>query len=51
VVKDTTGSYTGGLLLLSAVGTLSMLIVLALSHDHELERPTFTVGEPLSSNG
>lgn len=38
-VKDTTGSYTGGLLLLSAVGTASMLIVLALGHDHALERP------------
>jgi len=38
-VKDATGSYTGGLLLLSALGTMAMLIVLALPHDHALERP------------
>ena len=37
-VKDLTGSYTGGLLSLSAVGFLAMIIVLALHHDHSLER-------------
>jgi D-galactonate transporter len=37
-VKDLTGSYAGGLLSLSAVGYLSMIIVLALGHDHALER-------------
>jgi MFS transporter, ACS family, tartrate transporter len=33
-IKDLTGSYTGGLLSLSAVGLIAMAIVLALRHDH-----------------
>src|SRR5436190_4029017 len=37
-VKDLTGSYTGGLLSLSAVGFLAAIIVIALGHDHSLER-------------
>jgi ACS family tartrate transporter-like MFS transporter len=37
-IKDLTGSYTGGLLSLSAVGFVAMIIVLALDHDHSLER-------------
>ena len=37
-IKDVTGSYTGGLLSLSAAGFMAMIIVLALDHDHALER-------------
>jgi D-galactonate transporter len=37
-IKDLTGSYTGGLLSLSAVGLLAMIIVLVLHTDHSLER-------------
>ena len=37
-IKDLTGSYTGGLLSLSAVGFIAAIIVLALGHDHSLER-------------
>jgi ACS family tartrate transporter-like MFS transporter len=37
-IKDLTGSYTNGLLLLSAVGFMAMIIVLALDHDRSLER-------------
>jgi D-galactonate transporter len=33
-IKDLTGSYTGGLLSLSAVGLIAMVIVLALHTDH-----------------
>jgi MFS transporter, ACS family, tartrate transporter len=33
-IKDMTGSYTGGLLSLSAVGLIAMAIVLALRSDH-----------------
>jgi len=33
-IKDLTGSYTGGLLSLSAVGLIAMVIVLALHSDH-----------------
>jgi len=33
-IKDMTGSYTGGLLSLSAVGLIAMAIVLALHSDH-----------------
>jgi D-galactonate transporter len=36
-IKDATGSYTGGLLLLSAAGFTAMIIVLALRHDRSLE--------------
>jgi nitrate/nitrite transporter NarK len=37
-IKDSTGSYAGGLLALSAAGLVSMIVVLALGHDHQLER-------------
>jgi D-galactonate transporter len=37
-IKDATGSFTGGLLLIAAIGVLAMVIVLALGHDRELER-------------
>ena len=33
-----TGSYTGGLLSLSAAGLMAMIIVLLLPHDTALER-------------
>ena len=41
-IRDLTGSYTGGLLSLSAAGVLAMIIVLALEHDHSLERVSGT---------
>ena len=37
-VKDSTGSYTGGLLALAATAVMAMTIVLALGHDPALER-------------
>jgi MFS transporter, ACS family, tartrate transporter len=37
-IKDHTGSYAGGLLLLAALGIIAMGIVLVLGHDDELER-------------
>jgi MFS transporter, ACS family, tartrate transporter len=37
-IKDHTGSYTGGLLLLAGLGMIAMGIVLSLSHDDSLER-------------
>jgi D-galactonate transporter len=37
-IKDHTGSYTGGLLLLAGLGIIAMGIVLSLSHNDELER-------------
>jgi ACS family tartrate transporter-like MFS transporter len=37
-IKDHTGSYAGGLLLLAALGIIAMGIVLMLGHDDELER-------------
>jgi D-galactonate transporter len=37
-VKDATGSFSGGLLLIAGLAILAMLLVLALGHDHELER-------------
>lgn len=36
-IKDWTGSYTGGLLTLSAMGLLGMMLVLGLGHDRSLE--------------
>jgi MFS transporter, ACS family, tartrate transporter len=38
-IKDQTGSYAGGLLLLAALGIIAMGIVLILGHDEGLERP------------
>ena len=37
-IKDHTGSYAGGLLLLSGLGIIAMGIVLSLRHDDALER-------------
>jgi ACS family tartrate transporter-like MFS transporter len=37
-IRDHTGSYAGGLLLLAGLGIIAMVIVLALGHDDELER-------------
>ena len=37
-IKDHTGSYAGGLLLLAGLGIVAMGIVLALGHDEKLER-------------
>jgi len=37
-IKDHTGSYTGGLLLLAGLGVIAMGIVLSLRHDDALER-------------
>ncbi len=37
-IKDATGSFTGGLLLIAGFGVMAMLIVLALGHDHSLEK-------------
>lgn len=37
-LKDLTGTYTLGLLLLAAMGAIAMVVVLTLSHDHALER-------------
>jgi nitrate/nitrite transporter NarK len=37
-IRDRTGSYTGGLLLLAGLGIIAMGIVLSLSHNDELER-------------
>lgn len=38
-IKDRTGSYTGGLLVVAGVAALALGIVLALRHDSRLERP------------
>ena len=37
-IKDATGSFTGGLLLIAGLAYLSMVIVLALGHDPALEK-------------
>ena len=37
-IRDVTGSYTGGLLSLSALGFIAMIVVLALPGDHAPER-------------
>jgi ACS family tartrate transporter-like MFS transporter len=37
-IKDLTGSYTGGLLSLAAVGFIAAIIVMVIGHDHSLER-------------
>ena len=36
-IKDATGSYTGGLLSLSAAGLIAMIVVLAFPRDHAIE--------------
>ena len=42
-IKDHTGSYAGGLLLLAGLGIAAMGIALALGHDDKLERGPVTV--------
>jgi ACS family tartrate transporter-like MFS transporter len=37
-IKDATGSFTGGLLLIAALAVVAMIIVLLLGHDHALEK-------------
>ncbi|HML07956.1 MAG TPA: MFS transporter [Xanthobacteraceae bacterium] len=37
-IKDATGSFTGGLLLIAALAVAAMIIVLVLGHDHALEK-------------
>jgi MFS transporter, ACS family, tartrate transporter len=37
-IKDATGSFTGGLLLIAALALLAMIVVLALGHDRALEK-------------
>jgi MFS transporter, ACS family, tartrate transporter len=37
-IKDATGSFTGGLLLIASFAIIAMGIVLALGHDHALEQ-------------
>jgi MFS transporter, ACS family, tartrate transporter len=44
-IKDHTGTYTGGLLLLAGLGIIAMGIVLSLSHDDSLERAPLVASE------
>jgi D-galactonate transporter len=44
-IKDATGSYTGGLLLIAGCAAVAMVIVLALGHDSRLERPPETAAD------
>jgi ACS family tartrate transporter-like MFS transporter len=44
-IKDHTGSYTGGLLLLAGLGIIAMGAVLTLGHDDKLERAPVPTGE------
>jgi cyanate permease len=37
-IKDVTGSFSGGLLLIAALAVIAMIIVLLLGHDHALEK-------------
>ena len=37
-IKDATGSFSGGLLLVAALAVVAMIIVIVLGHDHALER-------------
>ena len=50
-IKDHTGSYTGGLLLVAGCATLAMILVLVLRHDRHLERPPGTELVPETSAG
>jgi ACS family tartrate transporter-like MFS transporter len=45
-IRDHTGSYTGGLLLLAGLGIIAMGIVLSLSHDDSLERAPAPASAP-----
>ena len=44
-IKDHTGSYTGGLLLLAGLGIIAMGIVLMLGHDEASERARTAAAE------
>jgi D-galactonate transporter len=44
-IKDHTGSYAGGLLLLAGLGIIAMGTVLAFKHDESLERAPMPTGE------
>jgi MFS transporter, ACS family, tartrate transporter len=46
-IKDWTGTYTGGLLCLAALGFLAMGLVLMLAHDSSVEHAPETVGAPV----
>jgi ACS family tartrate transporter-like MFS transporter len=46
-IKDTTGSFTGGLLLIAALAIVAMVIVLLLGHDHALEKAPPAAAPPL----
>ena len=37
-IKDATGSFSGGLLLIAALAVVSLVIVLVLGHDRTLEQ-------------
>ena len=50
-VKDQTGSYTGGLLLVAGTAALATIIVLALGHDRRLEHPPETAGATVADEG
>lgn len=45
-IKDRTGSYTGGLLLVAATAATATIIVLLLKHDHRLELPPEAATDP-----
>ena len=45
-IKDRTGSYTGGLLLIAGCGAIALAIVLALRHDSRLEQPPEAAAVP-----
>lgn len=44
-IKDATGSFSGGLLLIAAFAVIAMMIVLALGQDRALERAPVAVRE------
>src|SRR5688500_91224 len=41
-MKDQTGSYSGGLLLIAGCAVVALIIVLVLGHNSDLERPPET---------
>jgi MFS transporter, ACS family, tartrate transporter len=44
-IKDTTGSFSGGLLLIAALALIGVVTVLVLRHDHHLERAPAAAAE------
>jgi len=44
-IKDNTGSYAAGLLILAGLGIVAMAIVPALRHDQSLERAAVPAAE------